>query len=126
MISAQAVTFHELFKAAALAANSKLDFGIQWQALLKELGAMLPARELLESGEVRRKFQTIDADASGGLDEAELLQVLNSFGKPVPASAAACMVRLADEDGNGTIDLHEFEKIFRVIAAMEAAHMDKK
>ena len=40
---------------------------------------------------------------------------------------AAAGIRLADEDGNGVIDVDEFEKIFRVIAAMEkAAGKDKK
>ncbi|KAH8048649.1 HI0933-like protein [Aureococcus anophagefferens] len=97
-----AVTFHELFKEAALDGNSKLDFGIQWQEVLMSLGTQLPAKDLLESGEVKRKFDAIDTDKSGGLDEAELLT-----------------------DGNGVIDIHEFEKIFHVLAAMEAAAGDQ-
>lgn len=28
-----AVTFHELFKEAAMDANSKLDFGVEWQEI---------------------------------------------------------------------------------------------
>ena len=122
-----AVTFHELFKEAALDGNSKLDFGIQWQEVLMSLGTQLPAKDLLESGEVKRKFDAIDTDKSGGLDEAELLTVLNSFGQDVPATVAANIIHLADEDGNGVIDIHEFEKIFHVLAAMEAAAgKDKK
>ena len=122
-----AVTFHELFKEAALDGNSKLDFGIQWQEVLMSLGTQLPAKDLLESGEVKRKFDAIDTDKSGGLDEAELLTVLNSFGQDVPAAVAANIIHLADEDGNGVIDIHEFEKIFHVLAAMEAAAgKDKK
>ena len=91
------------------------------------LGTQLPAKDLLESGEVKRKFDAIDTDKSGGLDEAELLTVLNSFGQDVPAAVAANIIHLADEDGNGVIDIHEFEKIFHVLAAMEAAAgKDKK
>ena len=36
-----AVTFHELFKFAALDGNSRLSFGIQWQTILREVGDAL-------------------------------------------------------------------------------------
>jgi len=32
-----AVTFHELFKEAAMDANSKLDFGVEWQEIFTVL-----------------------------------------------------------------------------------------
>ena len=41
-----AVTFHELFKEAALNGNEKLEFGIQWQEVLSELSAQLKSGEL--------------------------------------------------------------------------------
>jgi hypothetical protein len=34
-----AVTFHELFKEAALNANSNMDFGIEWQEIFNTLQA---------------------------------------------------------------------------------------
>merc|ERR1719226_291560 len=34
-----AVTYHELFKEAALNGNSKLEYGAKWQTLLADLGA---------------------------------------------------------------------------------------
>merc|ERR1712176_565239 len=36
-----AVTYHELFKEAALDGNSKLAFGAAWQSIIKELGSVL-------------------------------------------------------------------------------------
>merc|ERR1719262_1796641 len=36
-----AVTYHELFKEAALDGNSKLTFGAEWQEILAELGALI-------------------------------------------------------------------------------------
>ena len=39
-----AVTFHELFKFAALDGNSRLSFGIQWQTILREVGDALGNR----------------------------------------------------------------------------------
>ena len=38
-----AVTFHELFKEAALNGNGKLNFGVEWQQVLGELGASMDA-----------------------------------------------------------------------------------
>ena len=115
-----AVTFHELYQIAALNGNGKLEFGLQWQEVLGTLGSALgSAKDLLESGQVKAKFDAIDTDGSGGLDTDELLAVLNSFGKLVPASVAANIIHLADEDGNGVVDLRELEKIFQTIARME-------
>merc|ERR1719502_1900696 len=65
-----AVTFHELFKEAALDANSKLDFGIQWQEVLGQLADGLPSAEL-SNDELRRRFNEIDTSGDGSLDEEE-------------------------------------------------------
>merc|ERR1711968_263946 len=50
-----AVTFHELFKEAALDGNSKLQFGIQWQEVLGQLADGLPDAEL-SNDELRQRF----------------------------------------------------------------------
>merc|ERR1719443_1899986 len=53
-----AVTFHELFKEAALDGNSKLAFGLEWQKILGALGA---CGDCLEDEEAMRKlFHDID------------------------------------------------------------------
>ena len=46
-----AVTFHELFKEAAMDANSKLDFGVEWQEIFNVLqsGTSFKAKAFLSS-----------------------------------------------------------------------------
>jgi len=114
-----AVTFHELFKEAALDGNSKLEFGIQWQEVLKALSSPTPARNLLETGELRERFEAIDTSGDGSLDEEELMVVLKDMGADVHPSIVTNLIALADDDGNGTIEWPEFEKIFKVLASME-------
>ena len=58
-----AVTFHELFKFAALDANSKLKFGVQWRTIFKALVDSGVQKGDLES--LRAKFNEIDKDSSG-------------------------------------------------------------
>lgn len=114
-----AVTFHELFKEAALNGDSKLEFGIQWQGILNVLSTSLPVSEVLSSGLARRKFDEIDTSGDGSLDEEELTQALKGMGADVGESFVANLVHLADDDGNGTIEWPEFERIFIVLAALE-------
>jgi len=116
-----AVTFHELFKEAALNANEKLDFGIEWQELLYELKSSLnlsideqPDEELL-----RKRFHEIDVSGDGSLDEEELMEVFNKLGSPVSPQLVANVIRLVDDDGNGSIELEEFLQIFQVLGDRE-------
>merc|ERR1719247_1147914 len=64
-----AVTFHELFKEAALNGNSKLQYGIQWQEILNDLSAGMPLGTDLSEAELRRRFNEIDTSGDGSLDE---------------------------------------------------------
>merc|ERR1712032_1601440 len=110
-----AVTFHELFKEAALEGNSKLDFGVEWQ----EIFAAITQGETLDNYTeeyYREKFNLIDADGSGELDEDEMRALFQSLGRPVSKRIIANLMRLSDTDGNGTIDLQEFSAIFDKIA----------
>merc|ERR1712087_94423 len=120
-----AVTFHELFKEAALNGNSKLEFGIQWQELISELRESTLASGEIDEDHLRRCFNDIDVDGSGALDESELTEVFNRSGaSDVQPSVVATLFNLADEDGNGTIEWEEFVRLFRELApptkAMEA------
>ena len=47
-----AVTYHELFKEAALNGNEKLEFGIQWQEVRRQLGAARTSRSATHPPEV--------------------------------------------------------------------------
>ena len=97
-----AVTFHELFKEAALNGNEKLEFGIQWQEVLSELQASMTAVDDCSSYDeavLRARFDEIDSSGDGSLDEEELLQVFEALGSPVTPNLIANLIRLADDDG---------------------------
>ena len=109
-----AVTFHELFKEAALEANRKLDFGVEWQEIF---GVLQNQCELeFDDGYLHEKFDAIDEDGSGELDEEEMRELFKSMGRPVSKRIIANIMRLSDLDGNGTIDFEEFKAIFDKIA----------
>jgi len=52
----------------------------------------------------------------GSLDTDELHEVFKRLGKDVKKGTIANLIRLADEDGNGTIEWNEFLKVFEVAA----------
>mmetsp|Transcript_34381 Transcript_34381/g.70223 ORF Transcript_34381/g.70223 Transcript_34381/m.70223 type:complete len:781 (-) Transcript_34381:122-2464(-) len=106
-----AVTFHELFKEAAFDANSKLDFGVEWQEIFKQLTSAYDVDELTPK-ELRERFDEIDEDGSGELDENELRLLFKNMGRPVSKRTIANLMRLSDLDGSGTIDWEEFKAIF--------------
>eukprot|EP00747_Dinoflagellata_sp_TGD_P149756 gnl/TRDRNA2_/TRDRNA2_177051_c9_seq4.p1 gnl/TRDRNA2_/TRDRNA2_177051_c9~~gnl/TRDRNA2_/TRDRNA2_177051_c9_seq4.p1 ORF type:complete len:492 (-),score=130.18 gnl/TRDRNA2_/TRDRNA2_177051_c9_seq4:228-1523(-) len=108
-----AVTYHELFKEAALDGNSKLAFGAQWQAILNELGGELS--EELSEEKLRQEFDAIDVSGDGSLDSDELQECFQRLGKKVNKGTIANLIRLADDDGNGTIEWPEFYNIFKVL-----------
>jgi len=115
-----AVTFHELFKEAAFNANSKLEYGIEWQEVLSELSIALPEADTLDETELRKKFDEIDTSGDGSLDEDEVKAVFTSIGQDVDDEVVSNLIHLADEDGNGTIEWDEFNSIFRVLKQMKA------
>jgi len=111
-----AVTFHELFKEAAINGNEKLEFGIQWQELLQELASSLDANSDLSEPELRLRFDEIDTSGDGSLDEGEIFEVLGNMGAAVSESAVAQLMHIADEDGNGTLEWDEFLALFNKLA----------
>jgi len=115
-----AVTFHELFKEAALDANSKLEFGIQWQSVLKELSISLPKADRYSEIQLKELFDEIDTSGDGSLDAEELNAVFTKMGKPIEEDVIATLIHLADEDGNQTIEWDEFAGIFGVLRRMKA------
>lgn len=115
-----AVTFHELFKEAALDGNSKLEFGIQWQEVLQTLSVGLPEAEKLSDEELRKQFDAIDTSGDGSLDRDELMQVFTGIGQTVDEMTLDNLMYLADEDGNGTLEWDEFKAIFLVLRQMTA------
>ena len=112
-----AVTFHELFKEAALDGNRKMKFGLQWQQLLRTLQVGFDGADLAQKiadGAVKEIFDEMDQDGSGSLTVDELLVVLQKLGgERVSRGSVANLVRLADEDGSGTIEYGEFENTMK-------------
>jgi len=110
-----AVTFHELFKEAAFDANSKLDFGVEWQEIFNALKSSCNSCDMVDATStenyLRKKFDEIDEDGSGELDEDEMRALFASMGRPVSKRIIANIMRLSDLDGNGTIDWEEFKLI---------------
>lgn len=114
-----AVTYHELFKEAALDADFKLDFGVEWQSIFRELSeTCLIAEEdssrpdQPEEGALREMFDLLDEDGSGGLDEEEMRALFQSLGRRVSKRTITNLMRLSDTDGNGIIDWDEFKAIW--------------
>merc|ERR1712238_45804 len=105
-----AVTFHEPFKQAALDANSQLDFGVEWQTIFASLDDVCDVD--IEEVNMREKFNMIDQDGSGELDEGEMRTLFESMGRPVSKRIISNIMRLSDLDGNGAIDYGEFKAIF--------------
>merc|ERR1719359_2094108 len=68
-----AVTFHELFQEAALNANSKLEFGLEWHKVLNDIGVHMDNHEhAFDLEKMKVLFNQFDADGDGELDEKEL------------------------------------------------------
>lgn len=114
------MTFHELFKEAALDGNSKLAYGAEWQSILKELGTMAAADGNgagIDEDLLKKEFAAIDTSGDGSLDADELAEVFRKLGKEPKQSTLSNLVRLADTDGNGTIEWDEFAQIFEVLKA---------
>merc|ERR1719171_2622198 len=108
--------YYELFKEAALDGNSKLEFGAQWQTILAELGAVMnSAGSEFSEEKLRREFEAMDSSGDGSLDADELHEVFRRLGKDLKRGTIANLIRLADDDGNGTIEWPEFARIFRVL-----------
>ena len=114
-----AVTFHELFKEAALDANSKLAFGLEWQEIFNILRSNTDG-DIFDEGYVRAKFDAIDTDGSGELDEEEMRALFESMGRSVSKRVISNIMRLSDLDGNGTIDFEEFCAIIDKMTVPEA------
>lgn len=66
---------------------------------------------------MREKFESIDEDGSGELDEEEMRALFDSLGRPVSKRVIANIMRLSDTDGNGMFffflnELHHYYASF--------------
>jgi NAD(P) transhydrogenase len=86
-----AVTFHELFQVAALNGNDKLEFGIQWQGLLAQLGSVMTIGHKYDEKELRACFDELDEAPHVGSNGMPCLKALPQ--RPCAAHARSHSVR---------------------------------
>jgi Ca2+-binding EF-hand superfamily protein len=90
--------------------------------LLTRLGTRLGQSGAdLDEDALRAKFEQIDTSGDGSLDEDELTRLLETIGLDrLDPTIVPNLIRLADDDGNGTIEWPEFLKIFQILHKMNS------
>jgi len=112
-----AVTFHELFKEAALDGNSKLEFGLEWHKILDDIGVHLDNHEHeLDVDKMKVLFHEADEDGDGCLDWKDLMAVFHKYGCEIDRATASNLVRLSvKEEGETAVHWDEFVRIFDIL-----------
>jgi len=111
-----AVTFHELFKEAALDGNSKLEFGLEWHKVLNDIGVHMDNHEHgVDLPKIKVFFDNADADGNGVVDESELMDMFKQYGCEVSRATVHNLVRLVDETNCGGVHWDEFSKVFDIL-----------
>jgi NAD(P) transhydrogenase len=111
-----AVTFHELFKEAALAGNGQLEFGMEWHKIMDDIGAHIDNHE--HGFDVERMkviFHEADENGTGCLDWHNLMHVFHKYGCEIDRSTAANLVRMSAKQGETVLHWDEFVKIFDIL-----------
>lgn len=63
--------------------------------------------------ELEKVFASIDTDGSGDIDQTELTAAIKAINPEVDDETVQGMLKLADADGNATVDLDEFKLLMR-------------
>ena len=59
---------------------------------------------------LRKSFRLFDKNGDGDISAVELKSVLCNLGEKPTEEMVGAMIDLADIDGNGTLDMHEFRR----------------
>jgi NAD(P) transhydrogenase len=123
-----AVTFHELFKEAALAGNNQLEFGMEWHKIMDDIGAHIDNHEHgFNLERMKELFHEADEDDDGCLDWKDLMRVFHTYGCEIDRATASNLVRLSAKQGETLIHWDEFEKIFDILEDIRSnSHFGKK
>lgn len=71
-----------------------------------------------EPGRLQEAFGVLDTDGDGQIKSSDLTQFFQScVGTPISEEEVQLMIRMADLDGNGAVDLQEFEHVMKEGAA---------
>ena len=68
---------------------------------------------------IRETFATIDLDNSGELNKAEVGAAFEKLGKPLSAADLDAYMAMVDVDGNGVVDVQEFEHMTRKLLQID-------
>ncbi|KAL5847439.1 hypothetical protein ACOSQ3_010963 [Xanthoceras sorbifolium] len=60
---------------------------------------------------IRALFQRHDTDHNGFLDKAEVEKAFRELGSLLPSYRAYRGIKIADDNGDGFIDIHELQKL---------------
>jgi hypothetical protein len=74
---------------------------------------------------VKAAFNEFDEDGSGAIDQFELKQALRALGLPMSNEEIAKMMDVIDMNGDGEVDLEEFDAMVKA-SAREQARTSKK
>ena len=81
-------------------------------------------REVEENTELFELFEQMDVDGSGGLDEQELMELMEGLGQKLDREGAARLMAEMDDDGNGTIEFGEFRTWFLSHAVTQSNNLE--
>merc|ERR1711871_50024 len=90
-----------------------------WALVRQHLGAEDPADVTTALKCVHEAFRKFDDDGSGTIDASELKLALQHMGLKLSAAEVSELLTSADKDGNGEIDMEEFEGM--MLATAEGA-----
>jgi len=113
-----AVTFHELFKEAALQGNSQLEFGLEWHKILDDLGAHIDNHEHgLDMDRMQKLFNEADEYGTGQLDYKEIMHIFEKYGINMDRATASNLVRLCStkSEAANTVGWEDFVRIFDIL-----------
>lgn len=97
----------ELFKSVDSDNNGEIDF--------EEFCSMMSKRQqagklVTEEEEIYRAFKLFDLNGDGKITSAELRKMMRNLGSDLSEDEVELLIREADYDGNGELDLEEFTR----------------
>jgi Ca2+-binding EF-hand superfamily protein len=97
----------DLFRDVDTDGNGEIDFEEFTQMMLKRQAA---GKLMTEEEEIMRAFKLFDVNGDGTITSDELRKMMKSLGSDLTQEEVELLIKEADYDGNGELDLAEFTK----------------
>ena len=97
----------DLFNEVDTDGNGEIDFEEFTKMMLKRQAA---GKYMTEEEELRRAFKLFDVNGDGTITAVELRKMMQNLGSDLTPDEVELLIREADYDGNGELDLEEFTK----------------